>query len=116
VLHSSFKLAAGESQTLVLALGLVKGQAEAVKIREKYSKPAAAENALQGVKDFWKKYVEESFTVATPDQDNERLINIWIKYQHRASMLQNLNTGRRGWVSGLPRTGMAGEGVRIFAR
>jgi cellobiose phosphorylase len=108
VLHSSFKLAAGESQTLVLALGLVKEQAEAVKIREKYSRPAAAENALQGVKDFWKKYVEESFTVATPDQDNERLINIWIKYQHRASMLQNLNTGRRGWGIWAPAYGYGG--------
>ena len=108
VLHCSLKLAAGESQTLVLILGIVRESADALRIRDKYGNPAAAEKALLEVKDFWKKYVEQSFVIATPDQDIDRLINVWIKYQHRASMLQNLNTGRRGFGVWAPAYGYGG--------
>ena len=115
VLHSSLKLAAGEGQTLVLTLGIVRESADAVRIRDKYGNPAAAGNALLELKDFWKKYVEESFIVATPDLDNDRLTNVWIKYQHRATMLKNLNTGRRGsgvWAPAYGYGGGRGSDIR----
>ncbi len=108
VLHSALKLGAGESQTLVLILGIVRESTQALKIREKYENPAAAQKALLEVQDFWKNYVEQSFVVATPDSDSDRLVNVWIKYQHRASMLKNLNTGRRGSGIWAPAYGYGG--------
>ena len=108
VLHSALKLGAGESQTLVLILGIVRENSDALRIRDKYGNAAAAEKAFRELKDFWGNYVGQSFVVATPDPDTDRLINIWIKYQHRASMLKNLNTGRRGFGVWAPAYGYGG--------
>ena len=108
VLQNSLKLASHETQTLVLTLGIIRENSDAPRIRDKYGKPAAAEKALTEVKAFWTKFVEQSFTVATLNQDIDRLINIWIKYQHRASMLQNLNTGRLGFGVWCPAYGYGG--------
>jgi len=78
VLHSALKLGAGESQTLVLILGIVRENSDALRIRDKYGNAAAAEKAFRELKDFWGNYVGQSFVVATPDPDTDRLINIWI--------------------------------------
>jgi cellobiose phosphorylase len=108
VLQNSLDLAANETRTLVLILGIIRERPDAERIQEKYENPGRAEEALGKVKGFWDKYIESSFIVATPDRDNDRLINVWIKYQHRASMLQNLNTGRRGSGVWAPAYGYGG--------
>ena len=91
------KLAAESEQTLVVMAGMVRERDDAVKIREKYVRDGAAENALQQLKQFWTDFTAQSLWVDTPEKDIDRLVNIWIKYQHRNSMLENLNTRRLGF-------------------
>jgi cellobiose phosphorylase len=108
-------LGSRERREVVLILGIVREEKEAIRIRAKYQATGAVEKALAGVRNFWDNYTGQSFLVATPDPDIDRLINIWIKYQHRACMLENLNTGRRGfgvWCPAYPYGGSRTTDVR----
>lgn len=96
VLQNSVELAPGQEKKLVIILGIVKENAETEKLRKKYLDPKMAEKAFHELKSFWTNYMSP-IHIDTPDNEIDRLVNIWIKYQHRASMLQNLNTGRIGW-------------------
>ncbi|MFN7999108.1 MAG: hypothetical protein U0Q18_36135 [Bryobacteraceae bacterium] len=96
VLHHSFRVPAGHEQRFVMMLGIARERQQARRIRSKYDL-RAAEQALGAVKAFWDRFTGDSVRVQTPEPDIDRLVNVWIKYQHRASMLQNLNTGRTGW-------------------
>lgn len=95
-LQTALPLAPHEKRQVVVLLGMVRDASDASKLRAKYSSPSAAEDALAGLHQFWSSYLSK-FAIETPDKDIDRLINIWSKYQHRASMLQNLNTGRTGF-------------------
>jgi len=97
VLHNSIKLAPNEGRKIVIMMGMVRDKTDVQKIREKYMDPATTEKLLMDVKSFWKNYIERSVNVKTPEKEIDRLVNIWIKYQHRTSMLQNLNNGLRGF-------------------
>jgi cellobiose phosphorylase len=96
VLHNAFRVPSKDEAKFVVLLGLVRERQQVPHLREKYHSVAAAEQALSNVKTFWRQYTETSVLVQTPEPEIDRLVNIWIKYQHRASMLQNLNTGRTG--------------------
>jgi cellobiose phosphorylase len=96
VLQNSLHLAAAGEQKLVVLAGMVREAGDARRIREKYVQDGAAENALQQLKQFWTEFTARSLWIDTPEKDIDRLVNIWIKYQHRNSMLENLNTKRIG--------------------
>lgn len=104
VLQNSLELAPDEELQAAILLGMVRDRSDATSLRMKYSQPGVAEKALAGIKSFWDSYLK-NIIVETPDRDNDRLLNIWSKYQHRATMLENLNTGRKGfgiWCSAYP--------------
>jgi cellobiose phosphorylase len=96
-LHNSIELGPGTDQKLVIMTGIVREPADAKWIREKYAQAAAAEQALQELREYWTDFTSKSLLVDTPEKEIDRLINIWIKYQHRSSMLENLNTERIGF-------------------
>ena len=118
VLHNEIKLKPGVEEKLVVMLGISKHKKTAAKTREKYLNPKAAECALRDVKNFWDKFIDETIVIETPDKENDRLINIWCKYQYRASMQQNLNTGRKGsgvWTPAYPYGGGRWSDMREVA-
>jgi cellobiose phosphorylase len=105
VLHNSIKIIPNEEKKIVIILGMVRDEKDAQRIRNYYMVPETAEKALIDVRNFWNNYVEDNFVVKTPEKEIDRLVNIWIKYQHRSSMLQNLNNGLRGlgiWCPAYP--------------
>ncbi len=97
VLQNSMRLAPNTEEKLVLMLGITRDRASVRSIRDKYRSPAAAEQAFAEVKQYWSDFTDKSLWVETPEKDIDRLVNIWIKYQHRDSMLENLNTRRVGF-------------------
>lgn len=105
VQHHRIDLPSGESSQLVHVLGMVKDVSTAKRLREKYREPGAAEREFTAVKEFWTQFTDDSIVVDTPEDQIDRQINLWNKYQYRASMLQNQNTGRRGfgvWCAAYP--------------
>jgi cellobiose phosphorylase len=96
-LHNSLQLAPQAEEKLVILLGMVRDAHDAQRIHAKYTQPSAAEEAYGELRQHWADFTSESLFVDTPEKDIDRLVNIWIKYQHRNSMLENLNTGRIGF-------------------
>ena len=97
VLQNSVQVAANGEQEFVILAGMVREQSEARRLRAKYMSAEAAEAALREVKKFWGEFTAQSLWVDTPEKEIDRLVNVWIKYQHRNSMLENLNTKRIGF-------------------
>lgn len=97
VVHNSLELSGNGEQRLVIMTGMVRDPQDARRIREKYAHPAEADQALQELQKYWTDFTSQSLWVETPEKEVDRLINIWIKYQHRHSMLENLNTKRIGF-------------------
>jgi cellobiose phosphorylase len=96
-LQNFVELAPHGEKKLAVVLGVVREPREAQQIRAKYAQAEAAERALDELKQHWSDYTSQSLWVETPAKEIDRLINIWIKYQHRNSMLENLNTRRIGF-------------------
>lgn len=97
VLQNSLQLTAKSEKKLVIVAGMVRERGDAQKIRDKYVREVAAEKALDELRQFWINFTSQSLWVDTPEKDIDRLVNVWIKYQHRNSMLENLNTQRLGF-------------------
>lgn len=97
VLHHSFQLVPEAEQKLVIVVGMVRDPRDAQMMRDKYAQTTAAEQALGKLQHFWTDFTSQSLSVDTPEKDIDRLVNVWIKYQHRNSMLENLNTHRLGF-------------------
>lgn len=96
-LQNSLQLASKGDQTVVIMAGVVREPDDAGRIRRKYGRTGTTEDALRALKQFWTDFTGESLWVDTPEKEIDRLVNIWIKYQHRNSMLENLNTKRLGF-------------------
>ena len=96
-LQNSLQLAAKADQTVVIMAGVVREPGDAARICGKYLREGAAENAFRQLRQFWADFTTQSLWIDTPEKDSDRLVNIWIKYQHRNSMLENLNTKRLGF-------------------
>jgi cellobiose phosphorylase len=97
VLQNSVRLPPESEQEFVVMAGMVRQPNDAARIRDRYVQPGAAGNALRELKRFWSDFTTQSLWVATPEKEIDRLVNVWIKYQHRNSMLENLNTKRLGF-------------------
>lgn len=97
VLQNSLQVTAEGEQKLVIIAGMVREPSEARTLREKYRGAEAAEGAFRELRQFWSEFTAQSLWVDTPEKEIDRLVNVWIKYQHRNSMLENLNTKRIGF-------------------
>jgi cellobiose phosphorylase len=97
VLQNSVHLGAGAEQKFAVIAGMVREAGEASAIRKKYAREGATDQAFQQLKQFWTEFTARSLWVDTPEKEIDRLVNIWIKFQHRNSMLENLNTKRVGF-------------------
>lgn len=75
------KLGPKQAKEFVVVLGATEGQANAVKLVQKYRDLAAAQKALQETKDLWKKRITDNVCVRTPDGAFDTLMNVWVKYQ-----------------------------------
>lgn len=75
------KLAPQQTKEFVVILGATEGQANAVKLVEKYRDLALVKRALETTKSHWKKRIVDNVIVKTPDGEFDHMVNIWLKYQ-----------------------------------
>jgi cellobiose phosphorylase len=75
------KLGPKQTKEFVVILGATEGQANAVKLVEKYRDMALVKKALETTKAHWKKRIVDNVVVKTPDGEFDNMINIWLKYQ-----------------------------------
>jgi cellobiose phosphorylase len=77
----ALKLAPKQSKEFVVILGETEGQANAIRLVEKYRDLGLVKKALQQTKELWKKRLAGNVVAKTPDNDLDNMINIWMKYQ-----------------------------------
>src|SRR5690606_19193966 len=75
-----------ERREVVYLLGMEKEKSDVWKVCRKYSDPKAVAEGLEQVRRSYSQFVRDTLTVKTPDADNDRLINIWSKYQWRQTI------------------------------
>jgi cellobiose phosphorylase len=75
------KLGPKQSKEFVVVLGETEGQANALKLVNKYRDLAAAKKELEEVKAFWRERIVGNIVVKTPDNDFNTMMNAWVKYQ-----------------------------------
>lgn len=75
------KLAPKQTKEFVVILGATEGQANAIKLVEKYRDLAQAKKALQETQDLWRQRIVNNITVRTPDAEFDTMVNTWMKYQ-----------------------------------
>jgi len=84
VLQHDFDLKPGESKEMVVVLGPCRSPEKAKGLIEKYRDPKVVDRELQRVEAFWKNVVDLC-VVKTPDENFDRFVNVWLKYQLYAS-------------------------------
>ena len=93
VLQHRFELAPGESAEYVLLLGAVPvDAADARELTDKYLSPEKADAAFADNQAYWDDVVSTP-RIETPDEDLNRLVNDWLKYQGANLSWWNRNTG-----------------------
>lgn len=80
VLKKKLALKPGEEKVLVFVLGQARGSDEAEKVIKKYKDVKTARDELENTKKVWRDRLSK-ITVETPDDDFNKLVNIWVKYQ-----------------------------------
>lgn len=91
-LQIPFELDEGEEKEIIFRLGTGVDMYDASNLLKQFKGSEKAVNALQGVRDFWKKTLE-AIQVETPDDATNILANNWITYQTLSSRLW----GRSGY-------------------
>jgi cellobiose phosphorylase len=109
VLQNTIRLKSGNSKTLIYLLGMSREENDIPKIISKYKDEGLAKKSLDNLRTFYNKLVNGSVYVETPDKENDRMINIWTKYQWRQFWKKNLNDG--GYGLGLWSYGLEGESL-----
>ena len=79
-LRTEMELAAGEEKSVTVTLGYAENAAEAARMRDFYSIDSNVDAAFENVKKSWSEYMDK-FTVKTPDNDFDLMVNIWNQYQ-----------------------------------
>ena len=105
-LQKRLTLAPGEEARLIWTLG-EGGADEGRRIRAKYSDPAAADEALAGLADFWTQKLSK-LQVSTPDPDLDVMLNTWTLYQSEINVMFSRFAsfievgGKPAWATGTP--------------
>jgi cellobiose phosphorylase len=79
-LRTEISLEPGAEETLIVTLGYAASKKAAAGLRKKYSVDKAVEAGLGAVKDSWGKYLA-TFSVRSPDEDLNTMVNVWNQYQ-----------------------------------
>lgn len=80
-LQFDFELAPGEEASLNLVLGSVGiKNGEYMNVLKQYREDGAFDQARQARRD-WQQVMQNSFVLQTPDEDIDRMANIWVKQQ-----------------------------------
>ncbi len=82
----NIELGDGEEREVIFRLGAGKDRNDAITMVRKFEGKTAAHNALQQVKDYWKKTLT-NLQVQTPDASINFLANGWLNYQTLASRI-----------------------------
>jgi cellobiose phosphorylase len=109
VLHNAVRLEPGGTKTLVYILGMSREEKDIRRIVDKYSRIQNARDALAVLGRFYDRLIHDNIEIETPDKDNDRMINIWIKYQWRQIYKRSLNNNAFGM--GLWSYGLEGESI-----
>ncbi len=75
------RLAPKQTKEFVVILGATEGQANAVKLVNKYRDLNVVKKMLEVTKTLWRKKILDNIIIKTPDSDFDNMINIWVKYQ-----------------------------------
>jgi cyclic beta-1,2-glucan synthetase len=75
-----FSLAPGQTAKCIVLLGQGKNAADSSALVSRYSKPAAAEAALEEVREFWRSFLG-GIRVETPSPIFNLMVNGWLAYQ-----------------------------------
>jgi cellobiose phosphorylase len=111
VLQNAVELKPGEKKTFVYVLGMTRDEDQVHEIVQKYYTAESANKMLNELKTFYDRLIESGVKIETPDKDNDRLINIWLKYQWRQIWKKSLNDGAYGL--GLWSYGLEGESISV---
>jgi cellobiose phosphorylase len=114
VLHNTITLQPGERKSLVYVLGMSRNRDSIPAIAARYGNVDAAQAALATVNGYYARLTRSAVEIETPDKENDRIINIWSKYQWRQHLKKSLNDGSYGlgmWSYGIEgdSTGMRSE-------
>ena len=99
-LAHDIELAPGEERQIVFIMGATERPAEIDRIVARYSDPSEVASAFQALKDDWSAYLSR-FTVETPDDDTNAMINFWNQVQCRTTLYWSRFVS--GYESGLGR-------------
>ncbi|MEK6715076.1 MAG: hypothetical protein AABY43_03405 [Candidatus Omnitrophota bacterium] len=77
----TLKLGPKETKEFVVILGETEGQANAVKLVEKYRDLNVVKKAFEQTKALWKKRITANIVIKTPDAEFDNMMNVWVKYQ-----------------------------------
>ena len=94
-LQSEILLEPNQEVSFVVLMGCVEAdnyRESSVDLIKKYRSPAAARAALENVHEYWDEYLS-SVTVETPDEDMNKMINVWGKRQSWVTFNCNRNAG-----------------------
>ena len=77
----TLKLGPKQTKEFVVILGETEGQANAVKLVEKYRDLNVVKKAFEQTKALWKKRITANIVIKTPDAEFDNMMNVWVKYQ-----------------------------------
>jgi cellobiose phosphorylase len=80
-LKHNISLKAGQSKQFSVILGQTDKDDHLSGILSKYKNMANVNKELDAVKSMWKSRITENIEIDTPDEDFNRIMNIWVKYQ-----------------------------------
>jgi cellobiose phosphorylase len=80
VLQCELELEPEEEREVNFLLGVAFSEEEVGKLKSKYLSGMVVEKALENLKQYWNEKIEVA-NVKTPDEDFNRAVNIWLKYQ-----------------------------------
>jgi cellobiose phosphorylase len=96
VLQADVVIQPGETLSFDVFVGIALHEGDPSGIVARYGEPGVVDEKLEAVKRYWDSYLSK-LTVATPDPDVNRAVNIWDKYQAwvsiRSAGMQSLYRG-----------------------
>ncbi len=91
-LQADFHLDAAEEKEFLVIVGISQSKDEAIKVLEKYRDIQRVKEEFGETKKFWRDAILDNTKVETSDEEFDRAVNIWIKYQ----IYMNNHWGRSG--------------------
>lgn len=81
VFESSLTLRPGESKEFSIIIGVAKDKITINKLLDTYKNIKNAKHEFDRTKNYWRNAILDNIKVRTPNEDFNRQVNIWIKYQ-----------------------------------